>query len=61
MTSGGEIFVPKIPSTTITDLASLICPKLGQETVGLDKLRLGLAPAVDLAIDAVEVAHLVGI
>ncbi len=29
MTRGGEIFVPKIPSTTITDLARLVSPKLG--------------------------------
>src|SRR5271155_128650 len=28
MARGGEIFVPKIPSTTITDIASLLCPKL---------------------------------
>ena len=31
MTRGGEIFVPKIPSTTIIDLAKLICPELGQK------------------------------
>ena len=28
MMRGGEIFVPKIPSTSITDLASLVGPKL---------------------------------
>src|ERR1700760_3803132 len=35
MTQGGEIFVPKIPSTTIPQLADLICPKMGQKIVGI--------------------------
>jgi len=50
MTRGGEIFVPKIPSTTITDLASLICPKLDQKTVGIrpgEKLHETMIPADD--------------
>ena len=50
MTRGGEIFVPKIPSTTITDLANLICPKLGQKTVGIrpgEKLHETMIPADD--------------
>jgi UDP-N-acetylglucosamine 4,6-dehydratase/5-epimerase len=32
---GGEIFVPKIPSMRITDLASFMAPGLPQEIVGL--------------------------
>lgn len=32
---GGELFVPKIPSTTITDLAEAIAPECEQETVGI--------------------------
>ena len=50
MSRGGEIFVPKIPSTTITDLASLIGPKLGQRVVGVrpgEKLHETMIPADD--------------
>jgi UDP-N-acetylglucosamine 4,6-dehydratase/5-epimerase len=50
MTRGGEIFVPKIPSTTISSLASLIGPKLGQKTVGIrpgEKLHETMIPADD--------------
>jgi UDP-N-acetylglucosamine 4,6-dehydratase/5-epimerase len=50
MARGGEIFVPKIPSTTITDLASLVCPKLGQKIVGIrpgEKLHETMIPADD--------------
>ena len=32
---GGEIFVPKIPSMKITDLARAICPKCEQKFVGI--------------------------
>ena len=35
MMRGGEIFVPKIPSMRITDLASAIGPECEQETVGI--------------------------
>jgi UDP-N-acetylglucosamine 4,6-dehydratase len=35
MMHGGEIFIPKIPSTTITDLATLMGPKLSQKVVGI--------------------------
>ncbi len=35
MMRGGEIFVPKIPSTTIVDLASLIGPKLEHRKIGV--------------------------
>ncbi len=47
---GGEIFVPKIPSTSIVDLASLIGPKLGQRVVGVrpgEKLHETMIPADD--------------
>ncbi len=50
MTRGGEIFVPKIPSTTITDLARLIEPKLAQHVVGIrpgEKLHETMVPADD--------------
>jgi UDP-N-acetylglucosamine 4,6-dehydratase len=50
LSRGGEIFVPKIPSTTITDLASLIGPKLGQKVVGVrpgEKLHETMIPADD--------------
>jgi UDP-N-acetylglucosamine 4,6-dehydratase len=50
MTRGGEIFVPKIPSATIAELASLICPKLAQKTVGIrpgEKLHETMIPADD--------------
>ncbi len=32
---GGEIYVPKIPSSRITDLASVMAPELPQEIVGI--------------------------
>ena len=35
--------------------------QLGQQGVGFDEPRLALAAAVDLAVDAVEIADLVGI
>jgi UDP-N-acetylglucosamine 4,6-dehydratase/5-epimerase len=50
MAKGGEIFVPKIPSTTITGLASLIGPGLGQKVVGIrpgEKLHETMIPADD--------------
>ena len=33
--TGGEIFVPKIPSVKITDLAAAIAPNLKQEIIGI--------------------------
>jgi UDP-N-acetylglucosamine 4,6-dehydratase len=33
--NGGEIFVPKIPSMRITDLARTIAPNLPQDVVGI--------------------------
>jgi UDP-N-acetylglucosamine 4,6-dehydratase/5-epimerase len=50
MSKGGEIFVPKIPSTTITGLADLIGPALGQRVVGIrpgEKLHETMIPADD--------------
>ncbi len=50
LTRGGEIFVPKIPSTTMCDLASLIGPKMGQRIVGIrpgEKLHETMIPADD--------------
>jgi UDP-N-acetylglucosamine 4,6-dehydratase len=50
MMRGGEIFVPKIPSTTITDLARLVGPNLAQHKVGVrpgEKLHETMIPADD--------------
>ena len=50
MTRGGEIFVPKIPSTTITDLAKLIGPRISHKVVGIrpgEKLHETMIPADD--------------
>lgn len=32
---GGEVFVPKIPSTKITDIADIIAPKAKREVIGI--------------------------
>lgn len=45
---GGEIFVPKIPSMRITDMATAICPDCEQEVVGIrpgEKLHEIMVPA----------------
>jgi UDP-N-acetylglucosamine 4,6-dehydratase len=50
MSRGGEIFVPKIASTTITDLATLLAPRLEQKIVGIrpgEKLHETMIPADD--------------
>ncbi len=50
MAKGGEIFVPKIPSTTITGLATLMGPHLPQKIVGIrpgEKLHETMIPADD--------------
>jgi UDP-N-acetylglucosamine 4,6-dehydratase len=50
LSRGGEIYVPKIPSTTVTDLARLVCPKLDQRVVGIrpgEKLHETMIPADD--------------
>ena len=47
---GGEIFVPKIPSVRIVDLASAMAPKLAQRVVGIrpgEKIHEVMCPADD--------------
>ena len=47
---GGEIFVPKIPSARIVDLATALAPKLSQKIVGIrpgEKLHEIMCPADD--------------
>lgn len=47
---GGEIFIPKIPSMKITDLATAICPECKQKTTGIrpgEKLHETLVPEDD--------------
>ena len=51
-TQGGEIFVPKLPSIRIVDLAQVICPGSKQEVVGIrpgEKLHETLVPSDDWA------------
>jgi UDP-N-acetylglucosamine 4,6-dehydratase len=50
MMRGGEIYVPKIPSTTIPQLANLVSPNLKQHVVGIrpgEKLHETMIPADD--------------
>lgn len=50
MSCGSEIFVPKIPSTTITDMASMLGPNLPQKIIGIrpgEKLHETMIPADD--------------
>lgn len=47
---GGEIFVPKIPSINITDLATAVAPELEQKIIGIrpgEKLHEVMCPADD--------------
>jgi UDP-N-acetylglucosamine 4,6-dehydratase len=47
---GGEIFVPKIPSVRVTDLATAIAPEIPQKIVGIrpgEKLHEIMCPADD--------------
>lgn len=47
---GGEIFIPKIPSMKITDLASALAPNLAHKVVGIrpgEKLHEIMCPADD--------------
>ena len=47
---GGEIFVPKIPSVRITDLATAIAPDMAQKIIGIrpgEKLHEIMCPADD--------------
>jgi len=48
MMRGGEIYVPKIPSTTITQLADLVSPAIKQHLVGIrpgEKLHETMIPS----------------
>ncbi len=50
MMRGGEIYVPKIPSTTIPQLATLVGPNTAQKVVGIrpgEKLHETMIPADD--------------
>jgi len=50
MMRGGEIYVPKIPSTTIPDVATLISPTHKQHVIGIrpgEKLHETMIPADD--------------
>jgi len=50
MMRGGEIYVPKIPSTTITQLADLISPTIKQHVIGIrpgEKLHETMIPSDD--------------
>ena len=50
MMRGGEIYVPKIPSTTIPQLATLVSPDLKQHVIGIrpgEKLHETMIPADD--------------
>ena len=50
MMRGGEIYVPKIPSTTIPELAHLISPAHKQQVIGIrpgEKLHETMIPADD--------------
>jgi len=54
--AGGEIFIPKMPSIKITDLANAICPQCRQKVVGIregEKLHETLVP-VDDGINTLE-------
>jgi len=45
---GGEVFVPKIPSMRMTDLAAALAPKLPQKIVGIrpgEKLHEVMCPS----------------
>ena len=53
---GGEIFVPKIPSIKITDLATAMAPQLPQKIIGIrpgEKLHEVMCPS-DLSFDTFE-------
>jgi UDP-N-acetylglucosamine 4,6-dehydratase len=58
MMEGGEIYVPKIGSLKMTELASMLAPSLGQRIVGIrpgEKLHEVMIPE-DVAIQTVELA-----
>ena len=48
--SGGEIFIPKLPSIRVTDLAKAMAPNIEQKIIGIrpgEKLHEALCPADD--------------
>ena len=48
--TGGEIFVPKLPSVRITDLAPAMAPQLAQDIIGIrpgEKLHEVMCPSDD--------------
>jgi len=55
---GGEIFIPKIPSIRITDLATALAPELPQKVIGIrpgEKLHEVMCP-IDEAHNTIEFA-----
>jgi len=59
---GGEIFVPKIPSIKITDLASSLAPKLSQKNIGIrpgEKLHETMCPKDDSHLTVEFIDHYV--
>jgi len=59
---GGEIFVPKLPSVRIVDLAAAMAPELGLEVVGIrpgEKLHEVMCPADDSHITREFLDHFV--
>jgi UDP-N-acetylglucosamine 4,6-dehydratase len=60
--SGGEIFVPKIPSVRIVDIAEAIAPGMAQRIVGIrsgEKLHEIMCPADDSHLTLEFAAHYV--
>jgi UDP-N-acetylglucosamine 4,6-dehydratase len=59
---GGEIFVPKIPSVRIVDLARAMAPKLPQKIVGIrpgEKIHEVMCPADDSHLTLEFAGHFV--
>ena len=59
---GGEIFVPKIPSVNVIDLAKAMAPKLAQKIIGIrpgEKLHETMCPADDSHLTLTFVDHFV--
>lgn len=59
---GGEIFVPKIPSVNVVDLARAIAPQLPHEIIGIrpgEKLHETMCPADDSHLTLEFVDHFV--
>ena len=59
---GGEIFVPKIPSVKITDLAKAMAPDMRQEVIGIrpgEKIHEIMCPADDSHLTLEFIDHFV--